>query len=161
MSMRHKLGGKTWFDYIKKYVWDEDKTPYFVAVNKLKQHQANNELFAYAGFIAILFTVVALAAFSTKSPFGRSYGIAFYGFSVAASAIMLHITKNIYPAIYCGLAAIVALLFCLLRAWQGEQATDNAVILIIFTGLWCWYSWRVVRIAQAYEFMASKELEQD
>ena len=142
-----------WFKFIKKYVWDDEKTPYLVAVGKLSRKQADHEIFAYACFIAILFTVVAIIAMSTKSPYGQSYGAGFYAFSVAASAVLLALTKDAYPAAYCGIAPLAVLAWFVIKGFHPNLHLLDKLLLIALTLLWARYSWRVLTIARAYEYL--------
>jgi hypothetical protein len=149
-----KTGGSNWYKYIKKYVWDDEKTPYFIAVGKLNKKQADYELFAYVCFISILFSVFAIILAGAKSPYGQSYGATFYAFSVAISAFMLHLTKNIYPAIYCAFAPLAALLFFLLHGFHPNHDKSDGAVLAIFALLLAWYSWRrIIAIAHSYDDM--------
>ena len=43
----------SWEKYVKKYVWDDDSTPYFIPVRKLKRYQADKELLLYLSLIHI------------------------------------------------------------------------------------------------------------
>ena len=52
----------SWFDYIRKYVWNEEKTPYLVPVGMLSRTQARNELFSFSVLMAAFFFVIGLLA---------------------------------------------------------------------------------------------------
>jgi hypothetical protein len=101
-----------------------------------------------------LFSVFAIILAGAKSPYGQSYGATFYAFSVAISAFMLHLSKHIYPAVYCAFAPIVALLFFLVHGFHPNHDGTDAVILIIFSLLLAWYSWkRIIAITRHYDDM--------
>ena len=142
-----------WYKYIKKYVWDDNKTPYLVPVGKLNRSQADHEVFAYVVFIAILFTVLAVVFLSGNTPYGKSYGAAFYAFSVAVGAILFGVTKDIHTAVYCGIAPLAALFFFFINGFHPNLGLIDKCVLIAFTLLWLRYSIRVVAIAKAYPDM--------
>lgn len=149
-----KFGSSGWYKYMRKYVWDEQKTPYMIAPDKLTRSQADYEIFAYVCLIAVLFSIVAIVFASTSSPYGQLYGMTFYAFSVAISAIMLSLTKNVYPAIYCGLAPLAILLFFLIKGFPPNTHSIDWLVLVVVLVLWAWYALRVVRIAKIYEGMS-------
>ena len=49
-----------WYEYVRKYVWDDEKTPYFTGVAKLSRTQADKEIFAYAVLAGFLFAFLAV-----------------------------------------------------------------------------------------------------
>ena len=152
-SGNSKFGSSGWYKYMRKYVWDDQKTPYLIASDKLTQKQADNEIFAYVCLISIAFSVVAIIFASANSPYGQLFGLTFYAFSVAISAIMLNLFKHIYPAIYCGLAPIAILLFFLIKGFPPNTHAIDWLVLVAFLLLWAWYSLRIINIAKMYDEM--------
>jgi hypothetical protein len=57
-----------WVGLFKRYVGNNLKTPYFVAVDRLTRAQANNEVFVYALCLTVLFGIVGVAALSPDLP---------------------------------------------------------------------------------------------
>jgi len=43
-----------WEKLVKRYVWNDERTPYFTRVANLSRRQAHYELFGYALFAGIL-----------------------------------------------------------------------------------------------------------
>ena len=84
-----------WHSYIKKYVWDDNKTPYFVPVKKLTKSQADHELFAYTFFIALLFAILSIISLTENAPHGKSTTVALYAVSVSCSAVLFGVTKSV------------------------------------------------------------------
>lgn len=142
-----------WHRFLKRYVWDDDKTPYFTAVRKLTKRQADYELFAYVCFIGVLFTVIGLIFCSSKSPLGQSYGAAFYCFSVALSAVMVYATKDLSTAVYCAIAPVAMAAFVLLTGGHPNLYAIDILVILASIALLCWYSIRVVNIVRAYGAM--------
>ena len=60
----------SWEKLIKRYIWDDDRTPYLVPASRMTRKQADHEIFAYTIFLGILLAIVCLAALPI--PAGRS-----------------------------------------------------------------------------------------
>lgn len=138
-------------NYFKRYVWDDDKTPYRIAVAKLKKKQADSEIFAYVCFFAVLSAVLGVISCAPNAPFGQSYGAAFYAFSVATSAIWLHMSKEALTALYCAIAPVAVLLYLLIGGFTPGTPMIDSVVIIVACILIAWYSTRIVAIAKHYE----------
>ncbi len=139
-----------WESFIKKYVWDDNKTPYFVAVQKLNKSQAEHELFSFTFFIALLFAVISIISLTENAPHGKSYTLALYAFSVSCSAVLFGVTKHVYAAYYLALAPLATLAYFSLGGLPPNlAAVDNLVLVIIALAL-LRYSMRVVAITKAY-----------
>lgn len=142
-----------WEKHFKKYVWNEEKTPYFTPVAKLNRRQAGNELYVYALFIGTLFCVVALLANTGMLPHGRSFGVALYAFTIVCGTIVLGFTKHILAAWYCGLAPVAALIYFFLYGFHPNSGAIDHVVILVIVALWLRYSWRVISIGKLYEDM--------
>lgn len=99
-----------WEKYVKKYVWDDDKTPYFIAVSDLKRDQADKEIFLYSFFLAIPATLIVAVIVSTLSSgdFGN-VTLGLFAASILAGAAYLNIRKNTSAAFFLISAPIVIL----------------------------------------------------
>ncbi len=140
----------SWDKYIKKYVWDEDKTPYFVPVRKLKKSQADYELFSYTLFIGVLFAIISIISLTENAPHGKSYTVALYAFSVSCGAVVFAVTKHVYAAYYFAMAPLATLAYFILGGLPPNLATIDKLALVIVTLALLRYSMRVVAIARAY-----------
>ena len=140
--------------YIKKYIWDDERTPYLVPVARMTRRQADYELHAYTAFIGVLFAFIASAALSSQDPHVKSSAVALYGFTMVCATIIFSVTKALYAAWYCAGAPLVALLYFFVYGFHPNLGTIDHVALIIFALLWLRYSLRVVAIARAYPDMA-------
>jgi uncharacterized membrane protein len=146
-------GGMSWDKFVKKYVWDDTKTPYFVRVAKLNKVQAGYELFSYSLFLAILFGVISVVTLSDQAPQGRSEVVSIYAFCVVCGAIVLAMTKSSAAALVCASAPLAALLYFFLKGFpSGLGMIDHWVLVAAALGL-LFYSLRVVAIAKAYPDM--------
>jgi hypothetical protein len=140
----------SWDKYIKRYVWDDNKTPYFVAVRRLNKSQAEHELFAYTLFIGVLFAVLSIISLTDNAPHGKSYTLALYTFSVSGSAVLFAVIRHVYAAYYLALAPLASLAYFSLGGLPPNLATIDKLALVIITLALLRYSMRVVAIAKAY-----------
>ena len=142
-----------WDKFVKRYVWDDTKTPYFVRVAKLTKVQAGYELFSYSLFLAVLFAVISVSSLSEQAPQGRSDVVSIYAFCVVCGAIVLATTKSSTAALVCASAPLAALLYFFLEGFPpGLGTIDKWVLVAAALGL-LGYSVRVVAMAKAYPNM--------
>ncbi len=143
----------SWDKFIKRYVWDDTKTPYFVRVAKMTKVQAGYEIFSYSLFLAVLFAVISVASLSDQAPQGRSDVVSIYAFCVVCGAIVLAMTKSSAAAYVCASAPLAALLYFFLKGFPpGLGTVDKGVLVAVALGL-LGYSIRVVTMAKAYPNM--------
>jgi hypothetical protein len=136
--------------YIKKYVWDDQHTPYLVPVAKMTRRQADYEVHAYAVFVGVLFAMVTGGALLSQDPLIRSQAVAAYGFSVLCAAVILGFTKAVAAAWYCAAAPVAALLYFFVHGFHPHLSAIDHAALIICGLLLLRYSLRVAAIARAY-----------
>jgi hypothetical protein len=139
-----------WVGMFKRYVGNDLKTPYFVAVGRLSRAQANNELFVYALFLAVLFGTLGVVALSPDLPHGDALGVSIYAFLVAGAAIFFGYSKQPVPAAICGSAPLGVLIYFALYGFHPNAGSGDKVLQVIIVLLWLRYSWRILNIAQAY-----------
>jgi hypothetical protein len=140
--------------YIKRYVWDDERTPYLVPVARMTRRQADYELHAYSVFVGILFGMVAGGALLSQDPQIRSEAVAVYGFTVVCAAIIFAFTKAVPAAWYCAIVPLAALLYFFLYGFHPNLSTIDHVVSIVFGLIWLRYSLRVVAIARNYPDMS-------
>jgi hypothetical protein len=139
--------------YFKKYIWDDERTPYFVSVPHMTRRQADYELHAYAIFVGILFAMVTGGALLSQDPHIKSDAVAVYGFSMVCATVILGATKAVQAAWYCAAAPLVALLYFFVHGFHPNLNAIDHVALIGFGLIWLRYSLRVVAIARDYQGM--------
>lgn len=142
-----------WEKLFKRYVWDDEKTPYFIPVARLTRTQANYEVRAYTIFLGFLFALVSVASLSEAAPHGRSIGVSFYGFTMVCAAILFAVTKSYHAALYCGAAPLASLAYIYLHGFHAQLVPADHVVILVFVLLWARYSWRIVSIARRYHLM--------
>jgi len=142
-----------WEKLFKRYVADDVKTPYFVAVGRLTQTQARHELFVYTLLMSVLFGVIGVVSISTDLPHKGALGVPAYAVSVVCAAIAFGMSRHAWAAAYCATAPVAALLYFLLFGFHPNLGTGDKVLLIVIVVLWLRYSWRVLAIVRAYPEM--------
>src|SRR5262245_26492740 len=131
-----------WEKLVKRYVWHDERTPYFTRVAHLTRRQANYELFAYALFMGVLSGVIAVAAASSA--------MSLYAFSVCCAAILLGTTRHPGAALWCALSPVSALGYFALFGFPPELASAEGMILTVVALVGLLYSPRVVAVARAW-----------
>jgi len=139
-----------WEKLFKRYIWDDDRTPYFVSPAKMTRKQADYEIFAYTIFLGSLFTILCLVALS---PATRSDAALLYLFTAIVATIVLGFTKHVYAAYYTGAAPAVLSAYLMLYGFPANLAAIDHFVLIVFALVWLRYGFRVVGIAKAYAGM--------
>lgn len=132
-----------WERWIKRYIWDDERTPYLVSPARMSESQARYEIFAYAVFLACLFFIAALA--SASSP-----PVAFYALSVVAAAVILGFTKHPSAAAYTATAPLAAALHLLFDGMKGDLGHLDLAVIAIMIVLWTIYSFRIINIARTF-----------
>jgi len=146
-----------WVGMFKRYVGDDIKTPYFVAVGRLTRVQARHELFVYTLFLGVLFGIIGVVSLSPTLPHGNTLGVSLYAFIVAAAAIVFGVSKHPAAAAVCASAPVGALIYFTLFGFHPNAATGDKILQLIIVTLWLRYSWRIVQIARAYPTMLEQE----
>ncbi len=138
------------YTYFRKYVWNEDKTPYLVAVSRLTPTQARNEVYAFAVLLAMFAVMIAGAAIFGKAFQASPFGAAFYASSVFSAAIVLVTARHLAAAIWCAAVPVVALLYFLLLGFPPNLHTIDIVLVVaLLIGL-ARYGMRVMAIARTH-----------
>lgn len=146
-----------WDQFVKKYIWDDERTPYFAPARRLSRRQADYEIFAYAVFLGVLFGVFALASVLDATPDGGQAAV--YAWSMILAAVVLSLSKHFYAALYCATAPPAALLYFYAYGFHPNLADIDHALLTGFAVLWLVYAWRVVAIARAYPDMPERHPE--
>jgi hypothetical protein len=134
-----------WEKLVKRYVWHDERTPYFTRVANLTEVQVRYELFAYAVFMGVLFGALALFSLSPTLPHGDAAVVPIYAFSVLCAAVVLGMTRHPYAALYCAGAPLAALAYVGLFGSGLDEG-----VLIAGALAWFAYSLRVVAVARAW-----------
>ena len=124
-----------WEKLVKRYVWSDERTPYFTRVAHLSRRQAHYELFGYAVFVGVLFAVLAVASLSSELPHGDAAGVSLYAFSVCCAAILLGATRSAWAALWCAGAPLAALVYFACYGFHpGLETPDKILIVALMLG---------------------------
>jgi len=149
-----------WEKYVRKYVWDDDKTPYFIAASKLKQDQANKEIFLFCFFLAtpaaLIVAAYASALFEKGATGNLTVGL--YSASILLCAAFLHIRKSVTAALYAISAPIVLLLHFAINGFASRLHFVEQIGMIIVVLLWLRYTLRVVAIAKLHPGLHTRDM---
>lgn len=139
-----------WEKLVKRYVWHDERTPYFTRVARLTRRQAEYELSGYAVLVGVLFGVVSVASLSSTLPHGDTAVVSIYAFTVCCAAILLATTRHPWAAIWCGTAPLASLAYFALYGFHPNLEMAEQAILVAVMLVWLVYARRVVAVAHAW-----------
>lgn len=144
-----------WYHYLKRYVWDENKTPFLIDVDKLSKRQADSEIFLYAMFLSVpgALTAAAAVAYGLQNGFDRLAWIGVYGFSVCVAAALLHTKKHMVSALYCVSVPVVLFAYLFVQSYHPKLAWLDQLVLTAVLLLWLRYTARIAAIVKRYPSM--------
>ncbi len=140
--------------YFRKYVWDDERTPYLVSVARLTRAQIEYELRFYAVITGVLFLLVSLAALSQSLPHGDARIVSLYAFTQVCAALLLGMTRNAWAAYYCASAPLAALAYFAAFGFHPSLGAGDKTLLVAAVVLWVAYCGRLIAIARAYAGLA-------
>ncbi|MBG06621.1 MAG: hypothetical protein CMM59_21385 [Rhodospirillaceae bacterium] len=144
-----------WEKWTKKYVWDDEKTPFFISVDKLTKLQAKKELFLYLVFVGTPFGLIgfmSLAGITRSENFGYLL-LLIYSVTVLISLYFIGTTKSSYAAFYSATAPLALFFFLLIDGFPPKLPELGQAILLIFLLLWLRYAMRIIRICKRFPEM--------
>ena len=147
-----------WYHFLKRYVWDENKTPFLIDVDKLNKSQANSEIFLYALFLAVPGALAGAAAVAHAMQDGLDALalVGLYGFTMVGAAALLHARKHVPSAYYSVTAPILLIVGLILHGFHPRLAWLDQIVLIAVLLLWLRYTVRVAAIVRHYPQMPEK-----
>ena len=138
-----------WEKLVKRYVWNDERTPYFTRVANLSRRQAHYELFGYALFVGVLSGVLSVALLQGGAPHGGTEGVSLYAFTVCCAAILLGATQHPWAAFWCSSAPLAALVYFMFYGFHSNLGLLDQIVLVVVMLLWLLYARRVVAVAHA------------
>lgn len=141
--------------YFRKYVWNDERTPYRIPVARLTRQQAGYEMLYYATVTGVLFSLIALMALMPQPPHGRAPGVSLFAFTQVCAALLLWATSSIWSALYCASAPVAGLLYFAVFGFHPNLGAADMVLLVVAMLLWIWYARRLIAITRAYPSLAS------
>ena len=136
--------------YFKKYVWDDERTPYLVPVARLSRNQASYELHFYALFVGVLCAVVAVLALSSRLPHGSAAIVSLYAFTVVCAAVLLGMSRHPWAAFWCATPPLAGLAYFAVYGFHPNLGTQDKILLVIAMIAWLLYCRRLLAVARAY-----------
>jgi hypothetical protein len=143
-----------WENMFKRYVGNNTKTPYFVAVEKLDRTQANNEIFAFAVFQSVLLALFLMASLSDRMPHNGAATVSFLTLLLLAATASYGASKQYAAAAAAALAPVAAGLYCAVYGFHPNLGPGDKVVLVTVLAIWGRYCWRILGIARRYDDMA-------
>ena len=144
-----------WEKWTKKYVWDDDKTPFFISVEKLTKLQAKRELFLYLLFVGTPFGLIGFLSLAGMTR-GEHLGyllLLFYSITIFISLYLIFGTKSSYAAFYSATAPLVLFFFLLFDGFPPKLHEVGQSALLVFLLLWFRYAMRIIRICKRFPNM--------
>lgn len=136
--------------FFRKYVWDDERTPYLVSVGRLSKRQIGYELRFYAVFSGVLFGLVSIAALSSSLPHGDARGVSLYAFTQVCAALLLGATRSAWAALYCASAPLAILLYFGLFGFHPNLGMGDKALLVLAAVAWVFYAGRLIAVARAH-----------
>ncbi|MDE0809075.1 MAG: hypothetical protein OSB69_07045 [Alphaproteobacteria bacterium] len=140
-------------NFLKRYVWDDETTPYFIKVANLSRSQADSELFFFAIMLAILFGIATFTSITGQAPYGVSQAAAIYCFTIVSAAVLVGTVKNFYAAIYTASVPVVVILALLFLGFPKKMVLIDQVVLVAIDLALLYYMWRVIMICRVYNML--------
>lgn len=139
--------------FFRKYVWDDQRTPYFVPVARMTRGQARYEVLFYAVFAGVLFAMISLVALSDRLPHAGAKGVSLFAFTQVCAALLLGAGAGVWAALYCASAPLAGLLYFAIFGFHSNLGTQDKVLLVGAMVLWILYCRRLLAITRAYPGM--------
>ena len=136
--------------FFRKYVWDDERTPYLVSVARLTRRQIEYELRFYAVFSGVLFGLISIAALSSSLPHGDAQSVSLYAFTQVCASLLLGATRSLWAAFYCASAPLAALLYFVLFGFHPNLGGADKALVVLAAVAWVFYGGRLIAIARAY-----------
>lgn len=146
-----------WEKLVKRYVWDDERTPYLTRVAHLSRRQMHYELFGYSLFSGVLFGTLSVASLSSALPHGDAAVVSIYAFTVCCAAVLLGATRHPWAAVWCAGAPLALLGYFALWGFHPNLETGDKVLLVAAVIAWLAYSRRVVAVSRAWQRLAGAD----
>ena len=146
-------------NFLKRYVWDPETTPYFVKVSDLSRSQADNELFFFALMAAILFGMGTFTSITGQAPYGVSKAAAIYCFTVVSAVVLVGTVKTIYAAVYAASAPVIVLFAIFFFGFPEKMALVDELLVLVILLCSIRYMWRIILICRVYSLLPKRAPE--
>ncbi len=145
-----------WEKMFKRYVFDEARTPQFVAVSKLSRTQAHYEILFYTILVVPICLMSGVLSLSGKLPHGNVPMIAMYAFVAAWATIVFAWNKNQIAGTFSATVPVALLIYFVSFGFPEKMSRGDSLLVIAVVLAWVAYNWRIVRIAAGYPEMIDR-----
>ena len=146
-----------WEKLVKRYVWNDERTPYFTRVANLSRRQAHYELFGYALLVGVLGAVLSVASLAAEMPHADAAGVSLYAFSVCCAAVLLGATRHPWAALWCAGAPLALLAYFAVFGFHPALESAEKVLLVAIVVAWLLYARRTVAVARAWQGLTGSD----
>jgi hypothetical protein len=146
-----------WEKFVKRYVWNDERTPYLTRVANLTRVQAHYELFGYSLLMGVLFGILSVMTLSGKLPHGGAAIVPVYAFTVCCAAVILGFTRHPWAALWCAGAPLAVLAYFGYWGFHPNLEAGDKVLMVAVVVAWLLYSRRVVAVAQAWQRLTAPD----
>ena len=145
----------SWEKFTRKYVWDTDKTPFFVPVARLTRMQARKELLLYIVFVGTPFLFIGVVSVAGIVRHESVAYLAVLGYAVSLIGALYYLlsARHTVAAFYSGTAPLAILLHFVVNGFPSKLHAVEQGLLLVFLMLWLRYSMRIIRITKQYPDM--------
>ena len=146
----------SWFHRVKKYVWDEEKTPFHLLPVEMHKKQAHNELFIYAAIEGILTAILIFGILAQIFMGGKiAYvPLLLYSLMLMGALYVLVNRKPIWAALVSSSPPLVMFGLLFWFGFHPNNTSFDKLILGGFLVFWVIYSVRILDICRNYPEMA-------
>jgi hypothetical protein len=137
-----------WPGLVRKYVWDEERTPYLVPSYRLTPRQIRSELFVYGFLLAILAAIACVVAVAGRATQVGTPVAVLYAFTVLVAAVVLGASGHPVAAAYCATAPLATAAAAMLGMLRPDMSGAERILFLAFSVLWLGYGARIVRVAR-------------
>lgn len=145
----------SWFQFVKKYVWDEDSTPYYLAPTQMHRRQAHKEVCFYAIFVGTFVGMVTTGAlvqvYTTQET--TYLPVLGYGLSLLAALYWLATQKHPWAVLYSASLPMAIFAVFFLYGFHPNNTYLEKVLLSGFLAFWLIYAHRLLNICRIYPDM--------
>ena len=145
-----------WEKLFKRYLIDDEKTPYFTPVARLTRRQARYELFAYCVLTGVLYAMVGVASLSSGLPHGGAIAVPLYALALLVAVVLLGLTRHLHAAAFCATGPVAAFVYYLQFGFHPEVGGGDKVLIVVLLLLWARYNFRILAIARGFPEMPER-----
>jgi hypothetical protein len=144
-----------WFQFVRKYVWNDERTPYHVSPEQMRKTQAHNEVFFYVVFEGTLVGLVTLGALiQVYTTHETEYlPVLGYGCFLLVALYFLVSRKSPWAVLYSASLPVLVFGVFFLYDFHPNNMYLDKLLLSGFLVCWLIYTTRLFKICRKYPDM--------